>query len=131
MATSLSNLVDNLTEEIHKIKCKYCDCFLGYKSVNDDLIKYKCLSCNKKYSNRLDEELKKKSKNTFKFFNNYISKFILMSRKGVYPYEYMDHWEMFNETTLPEKEEFYNNLTTGVLQMQIKCMEKEFINTLK
>ena len=38
---------------------------------------------------------------------------------------------MFNETTLPEKEEFYNNLTTGVLQMQIKCMEKEFINTLK
>ena len=131
MATSLSNLVDNLTEEIHKIKCKYCDCFLGYESVNDDLIKYKCLSCNKKYSNRLDEELKKKSKNTFKFFNNYINKFILMSRKGVYPYEYMDHWEMFNETTLPEKEEFYNNLTTGVLQMQIKCMEKEFINTLK
>ena len=131
MATSLSNLVDNLTEEIHKIKCKYCDCFLVYKSVNDDLIKYKCLSCNKKYSNRLDEELKKKSKNTFKFFNNYINKFILMSRKGVYPYEYMDHWEMFNETTLPEKEEFYNNLTTGVLQMQIKCMEKEFINTLK
>ena len=32
MATSLSNLVDNSTEGIHKIKCKYCDCFLEYES---------------------------------------------------------------------------------------------------
>ena len=31
-------------------------------------------------------------------------------RKGVYPYEYMDHYEKFNETTLAEKEEFYSNL---------------------
>ena len=28
MATSLSNLADNLTEGTHKIKCKDCDCFL-------------------------------------------------------------------------------------------------------
>ena len=41
MTTSLSNLVDNLTERIHKIKCKYCDCFLEYESVKDNLIKYK------------------------------------------------------------------------------------------
>ena len=27
IATSLSNLFDNLTEEIHKRKCKDCDCF--------------------------------------------------------------------------------------------------------
>ena len=27
MATSLSNLADNLTEGIHKIKCRHCDCF--------------------------------------------------------------------------------------------------------
>ena len=25
-------------------------------------------------------------------------------RKGVYPYEYMDDWEKFNEMLLPEKE---------------------------
>ena len=47
MATSLSNLVDNLTDRIHKFKCKDYDCFLKYTSVNDNLIKYKCLSCNK------------------------------------------------------------------------------------
>ena len=30
--------------------------------------------------------------------------------KSVYPYEYMDEWRKFNETTLPEKEELYRNL---------------------
>ena len=29
---------------------------------------------------------------------------------GVYPYEYMDNWERFNETSLPSKESFYSNL---------------------
>ena len=33
-----------------------------------------------------------------------------MLRKGVYPYEYMDSWERFNETSLPSKEDFYSNL---------------------
>ena len=33
-----------------------------------------------------------------------------MLRKGVYPYEYMDNWEKFNETSLPSKESFYSNL---------------------
>ena len=37
-------------------------------------------------------------------------KFSLLLRKGVYSYEYMDDWEKFNETILPEKEEFYSNL---------------------
>ena len=41
MACSLSNLVDNLAEGIHKIKCKDCDCFLKYESIKDNLIKYK------------------------------------------------------------------------------------------
>ena len=59
MATSLSNLVDNLTEGIYKIKCKNYDCFLVYKSVKDNLIRCKCLSCNKDYSNKIDEEPKK------------------------------------------------------------------------
>ena len=55
-------------------------------------------------------ELKKRFKNTFKFCNNDINKFILFLRKGVYPNEYINEWEKFNETLLPEKEEFYANL---------------------
>ena len=31
MASSLSSFVNNLAKEIHKIKCKDCDCFLEYE----------------------------------------------------------------------------------------------------
>ena len=58
-ASSLSNLIDNLTEVIHKNKCKKYDRFLEYISVKSNLIKYKSLSCNEDYSNKLDDELKK------------------------------------------------------------------------
>ena len=47
MSNSFSNLVDNLAEEIYKIKCQDCDCLLEYESVKDDLIKCKCLPCIK------------------------------------------------------------------------------------
>ena len=100
-------------------------------SVKDNLIKYKCLSCNKDYSNKIDEELKNRFKNIFKFSNNDINKFILLLRKGVYPYEYMDDWEKFNETTLPEKEEFYSNLNMEDITDAVTCMQKEFVKTLK
>ena len=33
-----------------------------------------------------------------------------MLQKGVYPNKYMDDWEKFNETSLPEKEVFYSLL---------------------
>ena len=74
MASSLLNLADNLTKEIHEIKCRGCGCSLECESVKNNLIKYKLLSCNKNYSKKLDEELKKKFKNTFKFSNNDINK---------------------------------------------------------
>ena len=34
----------------------------------------------------------------------------LLLRKGIYPYEYMDSWKKFNETSLPNKEYFYSKL---------------------
>ena len=73
MANSLSNFVNNLSEGIHKIKCKcghddkkcetcrirykYCDCFLEYANFKDDLIEYKCLSGNKNYQQKFHEKL--------------------------------------------------------------------------
>ena len=70
---------------------KYKDyyCLLEYERVNDNLMKYKRLSCNKDYSNKIDEELKNRFRNTFKFSNNDINKFILLLRKVVFPHEHM------------------------------------------
>ena len=86
--------------------------------------------CDKCYSKKLNEKLKKKFKSTFKFSNNDINKFILLLRRGVYPYQYMNDWEKFNERTLPEKEEFYSNLNlkdiTDADYMHAKRLCKEF-----
>ena len=53
IARSLLDLVDNLAEGIHKIKCKNRHFFLEYESVKDNFIKYN--ACNKNYSNKLDK----------------------------------------------------------------------------
>ena len=66
MASS-SNLVDNLAEGIQKIIWKDFNRLLDYESVNDNLTKYKCLSCHKNYSSMIDEKSKMIFKNTFKF----------------------------------------------------------------
>ena len=124
MANSLSNLVNNLSEGIYRIKCKfghddkkceicrinyrYCDCFLEDTNVKDDLIEYKCLCCNK--SHKLDENLKEQFFNTYKFSDYDNNKFILLLQKGVYSYEYIDDRQKFNERSLPEKEDFYSQL---------------------
>ena len=59
----------------------------------------------------LNKELIKKFASTYEFCNKDLNKFILLLRKGVYPYEYMDNWERFNDMSLPNKESFYSNLS--------------------
>ena len=41
----------------------------------------------------IQTKLKKRFKNTFKFSNNDVNKFILLSGRGLYPYEYIDDWK--------------------------------------
>ena len=57
-----------------------------------------------------DENLMRIFVNTYKFANPHINKFILLLQKEVYPYEYIDDWEKFNETSLSEKDDFYTLL---------------------
>ena len=68
------------------------------------------MCCNKNCQQKFHEKLKEIIFNTYKFSNNDNYKFILLLRKDIYPYEYMNDWEKFNETLLPEKENFYSNL---------------------
>ena len=87
------------------------------------MINCKCLFCNKGYSNNIDEELKNPFKNTFKFSNDGINRFILLLRKDIYLYEYMDKWEKFDEASLPKKEIFIATKTWKILLMKIKRFE--------
>ena len=52
----------------------------------------------------------KKFPNIYQFCNGCINKFVSLLRKGIYPYEYMDSWERFYETSLPNKKAFYSKL---------------------
>ena len=60
----------------------------------------KCFNCNIYYKKKFNNDLIKKFKNTYRFCNNDLNKLVLLLRKGVYPYEYIDNWEGFNETSL-------------------------------
>ena len=71
---------------------------------------FNCLKCNKNHKNHFNKYLIIRFGNTHEFYDRYISKFCLMLRKDVYPYEYVDSWKRFGETSLPEKEDFYSNL---------------------
>ena len=68
------------------------------------------MCCNKDYQHKFDEKLKEGFFNTYKVSYHGNNKFISLLRRGVYLYEYMDDWEKFNETSLPEKEYFYSHL---------------------
>ena len=110
MAMSLSKLVDNLSEGIHNNKCTDCKSCLDYIETKNEKLILKCLICEQYYKKKFIKELIKRFKSTYEFCNKDLNKFILLLRKGVYPYEYMDNWERFNETSLPNKESFYSNL---------------------
>ena len=72
MTNSLSNLVNNLSEAMLKVKCissnddkrsetcgikhTYCNCFLEYIKFKDDSIEYKCY--NKIYQRKVSEKLR-------------------------------------------------------------------------
>ena len=120
MSSSLSKLVDNLSKGIHNNKCLDCNSCLDYVRIitaklsslerkNEKLL-LKCFNCNNYYKKKFNKELIKKFKYTYSFCKNDLNKFILLLRKGVYPYEYVHNWERFNETSLPSKESFYRNL---------------------
>ena len=110
MSSSLSKLVDNLSEGIHNNKCADRKSSLDYiKTKNENLI-LECYNCKQRYRKKFNKELIKRLASTYKFCNNDLNKFVLLLRKGVYPYEYADTWEKFSEISLPSKEDFYSNL---------------------
>ena len=76
----------------------------------DDQLIFRCFECKNNYNKDFIKELIKRFANIYELRKGDINKFILLLRKGVYPYEYMDSWKCFDETSLPDKEAFYSSL---------------------
>ena len=70
---------------------------------------YKCKKCKEEWKKPINE-LKEKFPGIYQFCNGDLNKFVLLLRKCVYPYEYMDSQEKFNEIILPPKKYFFSNL---------------------
>ena len=67
----------------------------------------------------LVETLKKAGTDKFTHFNNrFTSNRDLLLQKGVYPYDYMNSFERFKETSLPSIDAFYNNSEKKVLPLE-------------
>ena len=93
MASSLSKLVDNLSEGIHNNKCVNCNYCLDYIKIKNEKLILKCYNCKQRYRKKFNKELIKRFASTYSFCNNDLYKFVLLLRKGIYPYEYMDSYE--------------------------------------
>ena len=83
---------------------KYMAFMLGNHLTFIDSFQFMSSSLDKLVSNLPAEALKY----TSEWFKK--EKLSLMTRKGVYPYDYMDSFDKFNKTELPTKEEFYGIL---------------------
>ena len=77
-----------------KLELRFIDCY-----------RFMASSLDKLSSNLADDQCK-----NLQWFYQEEDAFQLMRRKGVYPYEYMDSWERFEERKLPPKEAFFSKL---------------------
>ena len=99
-----------MTKSLSNNKCVDCESCLDYIKTKDEKLIFKCFNCETCYRKKFNKELIKRFASTYEFCNKDLNKFILLLRKVVYPYEYIDNWERFEETSLPNKESFYSNL---------------------
>ena len=83
---------------------KYMAFMLGKHLKFIDSFQFMNSSLDKLISNLPKEDLKYTSE---EFTGNKLSQ---MSQKGMYPYDYMDCFEKFDQTELPTKEQFYSVL---------------------
>ena len=104
---------------------KYMAFMLGNHLTFIDSFQFMSSSLDKLVSNLPAEALKYTSKRFQK------EKLNLMTRKGIYPYDYMDSFEKFNKTELPTKEEVYSILNNEHISDEDYCHAKKVWNTFQ
>ena len=110
MSTSLSRLVDNLSQKLPSDKFKDCKSKLIFISFEYNQFIFQCFECKMNYVKDFNKELIKRFTITYEFCNGNINNFVVLLGKETYPYEYMDSCERFNEKSLPDKKALYNEL---------------------
>ena len=76
MSTSISKLVDNLSEELHNNRCVDCKSCLDYVKNKDEKLILRGFSCKKNYEKDFNKELIERFVNTYNFCDNDLNKFI-------------------------------------------------------
>ena len=104
---------------------KYMAFTIGKNITFIDSFQFMSSSLDKLVSNLPAEALKYTSERFKK------EKLSLMTRKGVYPYDYMDSFDKFNKTELPTKEEFYSILNDEHISDEDYCHAENVWNTFK
>ena len=130
VSASLSSLVDSLSDGLYNIKCKHCNSFLDYMNFYDDKLVYRCFDCKTNYNINFNNKLIDVFSDTYNFCSGEINKFILLLRKGVYSQEYMDSFERFFETSLPDKDAFCSNLNMESITALIIGKQRMFLINL-
>ena len=64
MSTSLSSLVDNLSEKLHSDKCRDWKFELHYMSFEYNQLIFQCFECKRNYMKDFNKELIKRFANT-------------------------------------------------------------------
>ena len=65
MATSLSKLVDNLTDNFHNDKCVKCKSNLCFVNAMNETLTFECVDCKKEYKKDINNKLKERFSNVY------------------------------------------------------------------
>ena len=81
MSTSLSNLVNNLSDGVHNDNCTDCKYYIDYTTTKDEQrsctqIIFRCFECKNNYEKDFKKELIKMFPNIYEFCDGDINKFL-------------------------------------------------------
>ena len=100
----------------------------------DKLIKLRFIDSLKFKSSSLDsltKNLVSSGKKLFGFEDYSDLQYDLLTRKGVYPYEYVNSWDRFEETQLPPINAFYGNLyMSSVSEDDYQCADYQSLGRI-
>ena len=83
MSSSLSNLADNLSDRRHNDTCTDCKSYLGYMSIKNNQLIFRCFNCKKSYKKDVNKKLINRFENIFEFCNGDINNFFVVKKRFV------------------------------------------------